>query len=269
MTIPPLYKCQQDILSDNKKYTGIFLGTGVGKSRVALELAQGKTLVICPKQQMLDKTWQDNNEKFNLGKDITVINYDMFWRTWQSFGHYNTVILDEGHRALGVRPKTRQRKLIQVPDTSKTFEAVYSYINLVKPERFYIVTATPKGKPMNVWAAAKLFGKDWNFFKFREIFYFPIMMGRRQEWLEKTDKVTQERLAKAVQSLGYTGALSDFVDVPEQTHKVVHVPLSDEQKRALKKLSEDEADPMIRRSRIRTIENGILYSKKIEELSDK
>ncbi len=218
---------------------------------------------------MLDCTWQKNDSKFRLWKDLTVINYDMFWRKWEEMPYFDTVILDEGHRALGVLPATRQRNGVAIPNTSKTFEAILRYLQRHKPKRFYICTATPMGKPMNVWALAKLFGKNWDFFKFRAAFYFPTMMGRRQVWMPKKDEATRQRLALAVQKLGYTGALSDFMDVPEQTHKTIKIELSDEQKRAIKTLDEEEADPLVRRSRLRTIENGVLYAKKVESLNEK
>jgi hypothetical protein len=260
---------QAQVIEEDKNITGIFLGTGVGKTLPALILSEGKTLVICPKQQMLDHTWEDNDAKFSLGKDITTINYDMFWRKWEEIPAYDTVILDEGHRAAGVLPETRQRNRVQIPKASKTHEAILMYLRKTRPKRFYIATATPMGKPMNVWALARLFGKKWDFFKFREAFYFKTMMGRREIWLPRKDEATQQRLALAVQGLGYTGGLQDFVDVPEQTHQTIRIPLHDEQKKALKQLEEDEADPLVRRSRMRTIENGILYSKKIEEVNDK
>lgn len=260
---------QKQIIDENKTHVGIFLGTGVGKTLTALVLAEGKILVIAPKQQMLDRTWQKNAEKFDLNKDITVINYDMFWRRPEEWMQYDTVILDESHRAYGVLPEMRQRNKVSIPKTSKTFEAILVFLRTYPPKRFYMCTATPMGKPMNVWAIAKLFGKDWDFFKFREAFYFKTMMGRREVWLPKKDETTQQRLAQAVQKFGYTGGLSDFMDVPEQTDITVDIPLSDEQKKMLKTLEEDEADPLVRRSRMRTIENGILYAKKIEELSEK
>lgn len=267
--IPPLYKCQQDILNDNKEYTGIFLGTGVGKSRVALELGQGRILVVCPKQQKLDRTWQKNSDKFNLKKDLTVMSKEEFRRDWEKLPRFDTVIFDESHNMFGVLPETRQRNRVQIPKTSQIFEAALLYLKKNPPDRFYMATATPMSKPMNVWACAKLMGKEWDFFKFRSTFYFPTMMGRRQVWLPRKDENTLQRLALAVQKLGYTGALSDFMDVPEQVHVEVSIPLSDEQEKALKKLHEDEADPMVRRSRMRTIENGVLYGKKVETMSEK
>lgn len=232
---------QAQIIEENKTYTGIFLGTGVGKTLTSLILGEGSILVIAPKQQMLDRTWQKNAEKFHLDKDLTVINYDMFWRKPEEWQQYDTVILDEGHRAAGVYPETHQRNKVAIPKTSKTFEAILTYLRKYPPKRLYICTATPKGKAMNVWAIARLFGKNWDFFKFRQTFYFPTMMGRRQVWLERKDEATQQRLALAVQSLGYTGSLQDFIDVPEQTHRTIRIPLSDEQKKAVKELEQEEA----------------------------
>jgi len=149
------------------------------------------------------------------------------------------------------------------------FEAAYQYLQKHPPKRFYMATATPSSKPMNAWAIAKLQGKNWDFFKFRETFYFRTMMGRRQVWLPRKDEVTRQRLALAVQKMGYTGGLSDFMDVPEQTHIDVKIDLSAEQKKAIKKLNEEEADPLVKRSRMRTIENGILYGKEVEAVSEK
>jgi len=263
------YDIQKQIIVDDKLMFGIFLGTGVGKTLPTLVLGQGRILVVCPKQQKLDETWQNNNLKFHLEKDVTVVSKEEFRRDWDKLDRFDTVIFDEGHNMLGVLPETRQRKKISIPKTSQIFEAALSYIQKHKPTRFYIATATPVSKPMNVWAIAKLFGKDWDFFKFRSTFYFPAMMGRRQIWLPRKDEATQQRLALALQKMGYTGGLSDFMDVPDQTIITVNVALSEDQKRAIKTLEEQEADPMVRRARIRTIENGVLYGKKIEKVSDK
>lgn len=263
------YDIQKQIITENKLVTGVFLGTGVGKTLTCLVLAQGRVLVVCPKQQKLDETWQKNNDKFSLGKDLTVVSKEEFRRDWDSIDGFDTVIFDEGHNLLGVLPETRQRNRVQIPKTSQLFEAALNYLQKHPPKRFYIATATPASKPMNAWAIAKLQGKNWNFFKFRETFYFPTMMGRRQVWMPKKDEATRQRLALAVQKMGYTGSLHDFMDVPEQTHIDVKIELSAEQKKALKKLNEEEADPLVKRSRMRTIENGILYDKEVEQISDK
>lgn len=263
------YDIQKIIIKENKEKTGIFLGTGVGKTLTALCLAEGRILVVCPKQQKLDQTWQDNNKKFNLGKYIVVMSKEQFRRDWEKVPQFDTVIFDEGHNMLGVSPETVQRKKIVKPKTSQIFEAAFLYLRKFPPKRFYITTATPVVKPMNMWAIAKLYGFDWDFFKFRTTFYFATMMGRRQVWLPRRDPATQERLAGLIKRFGYTGGLKDFMDVPEQTHKTVHIELGEAQKKAIKELMESEADPLVRRSYQRTIENGVLYGKDVQDISAK
>lgn len=267
--IPPLYDHQKKIIKDNKFKCGLFLGTGSAKTRTALELATGRTLVICPKQQREDKTWQVNADKFGIKIDITVVSKEELRRDWQILPAYETVIIDECHNNLGVQPEVRQRKGVQIPKTSQIFEATFLYLNKTQPKRLYLCSATPVSKPMNLWAIGKIFGQDWDFFKFREKYYCEIRVGMRRIWIAKKDDKTKTALAEVVQKFGYTGGLNDFFDVPAQTHKTVMIDLTSQQTDAIKELSLNEADPLVRRARLRTIENGILYGKKIEILDGK
>ena len=114
---------QKTIINDDKPVTVFFLGTGVGKTLTALAMAEGPTLVVCPKQQKLDRTWEKNNEKFALGKNLTVVSKEEFRRDWTEIGYFDTVIFDEGHNMLGVLPETRQRNKVAIPKTSQLFEA--------------------------------------------------------------------------------------------------------------------------------------------------
>jgi superfamily II DNA or RNA helicase len=122
---------------------------------------------------------------------------------------------------------------------------------------------------MNLWAIATLFGHRWNFSEFREKYYRCVRIGMRQIWLPREDEATRQKLADLVKVFGYTGSLNDFFDVPEQTHKEVIVELTTAQKTALRQLNAGEADPLVRRARQRTIENGVLYGKKVIEVGDK
>ena len=262
--IPKLYEHQERIIKDNKLRCGLFLGTGSAKTRTALELAEGNILVICPKQQREDKTWERNAEKFGINKQITVISKEELRRDWQLLPKYDTVIIDECHNNFGVLPEVRQRKGIQIPKTSQIFEATLLYLNKTNPTRLYLCSATPVSKPMNLWAIARLFGQNWDFFKFREKYYVEIRVGMRRIWIAKKDDKTKSMLADLVQKFGYTGGLSDFFDVPDQTHKTVKIDLTPQQIVAMKEMSLSEADPLVRRSRLRTIENGLLYGKKVE-----
>lgn len=264
-----LYQYQQKILNEDRKKCLIALGTGTGKSFLGLNLAQGSTLVICPKQQRDDKTWQRENEKWETNKEITVISKEELRTKWQDLPAFDTVIIDECHNNLGVMPAYVQRKNIQYPKASQIFEATQNYLKKYPPKRLYLLSATPVPKPMSLWAIGVLFGQDWDFGRFRETYYTEIRMGLRRIWIPKKGDAIKQRLASLVQKLGYTGGLNDFFDVPEQTHKTVEIELSEEQKRAVVGMTFSEADALVRRARLRTIENGVLYGKKIEETDGK
>lgn len=262
----PLYNHQKNIIREDRKWIGLFTGTGSAKTRTALELAEETIMVIMPKQQFLDETWPKNAAKFDIKKNIFCISKETFRRDWDKLPAYTTVIIDEVHNNLGVTAETRQHKGVQIPKTSQIFEATLMYLKKNPPKRVILCSATPASKPMSVWGLAKLMNVHWDFFKFRETFYIQRMIGRRAIWIPKKDEATKDRLAGLIQRFGYTGSLNDFVDVPEQTHKEVYVELTAEQKQALKYLNETEADALVRRSRQRTIENGVLYGKDVRVL---
>lgn len=267
--ILPLYAHQKRIIDEDKKWCGLFLGTGASKTRTALEMSEGRVLVICPKQQREDQTWQRNADKFGIKRDLTVVSKEELRRDWETLPAFDTVIIDECHNNLGVLPETRQRKGIQIPKTSQIFEATLGFILKHPPKRFYICSATPVTKPMNLWAIATLFGEKWDFFRFRQKYYHEVRMGQRRIWVPKKDEATKQRLAMLVQRFGYVGSLQDFFDVPEQTHLTVKIDLSDAQKVGMKRMLQTEADPLVRRSRLRTIENGVLYGKKVNTINER
>lgn len=256
-----LYNHQQGIIDDDPKWTGLFLGTGSGKTRIALELARGHVLVICPKTQKEDKNWEREVQKINKTGyiySLNVISKEAFRRDWQTLPRYDTVIVDETHTCLGVTPNTRQRKKVIIPKASQLFEALDSYLAYNKPDRLYLVTATIMRSPMTVWAAAKILGKTWDFYEFRSTFYTRLPMPGREVWQPKRDIVSKDRLAKAVRSLGYVGRLEDFFDVPEQTHKVEMIELTDIQKKRIKELKLEYPEPIVRVGKIHQVENGTL-----------
>lgn len=263
MVIPELYEHQKKAITENKKKCGLFTGTGSAKTRTALEMAEGKILVICPKQQREDMTWQKNATKFGLVRNLKVVSKEEFRRDWHIYPEYDTVIIDESHNNFGIAPEMRQRKGIQIPRASQIFEATYNYLHKNPPKRLYLCSATPVPKPMAMWGIATILGQNWDFYQFRDKFYFPIKVGFRQIYIPRKDEASKQALANLVKTFGYTGSLNDFVDVPEQTDKTVYVDLTEPQKTALKELSVTEADALVRGSRSRTIENGVLYGKSV------
>ncbi len=261
-----LYEHQKRIIADDPKKTGLFLGTGSGKSRIALILAKDKTLVIAPKTQVEDGNWQREAEKLCNEKGIsflpyeglTVISKETFRRDHAKLSRFDTVIVDEAHTCLGVTPNVRYVKKQAIPKTSQLFEALQDYITRCNPERLYLCTATIIRSPMTVWGAAKLLGKDWNFYEFRSAFYVRLPMPGREVWQAKSDDETKERLAKSVRKLGYVGRLEDFFDVPEQTFKTDYVELTAKQKARIKDMAIEYPEPIVRVGKINQIENGVL-----------
>lgn len=268
--IPPLYEHQKKIIKENKLKCGLFLGTGASKTRTALVMAEGPTLVVCPKQQRDDETWQRENEKWQTGKDLTVISKEDLRKNWDSLPRFETLIVDECHNNLGVLPMYYQKKNVQYLKTSQIFEATLKWVKKHNPKRIYLLSATPVPKPMSMWGIGTLLGQKWDSAQFRSTYYNEIRIGgMRRVWMPKKDEATKQRLADLVQKFGYTGGLTDFFDVPEQTHKVVEIEPSKEQTKMMNELMFEEADPLVRRARLRTVENGVLYGKKIETLDGK
>lgn len=266
-----LYDHQQKIIDADPKKAGLFLGTGSGKTRIAILLAKGSTLVICPKTQKEDANWEREYSKVHLpsfapNKDIfRVISKETFRRDWETLPRFNTVIVDEAHTCLGVTPDMRSRKRILYPKTSQLFEALDGFIQKTKPERLYLATATIMKSPMTIYGAAKILGKDWDFLDFRSTYYWASMIGRRQIWQSKKDKASKERLAATVHKLGYVGRLEDYFDVPEQTYKTMYVDLTPEQKQLIARAKIDYPEPIVRVGKIHQIENGIVVGNEFEE----
>lgn len=274
-----LYEHQKKIINEDKKYVGLFLGTGASKTLTALHLAKGKILCITPKLQREEMNFIREAKKWNLDKDITQISKEDFKKLYPTLGRYNTVIIDESHTVAGATPNVRYKNRQPIPKCSQTFDLLMEYLTNFPPDRLYTLTATPTRSPMCVWAHARILGRHWNFYEFRDAFYISIKKGFREFFMIKNDKHSKERLGKAVQSLGYTGKLDDYFDVPDQIYKEVKVGLTKEQEKRLKEIYTEFPDPLVLTGKRHQVENGILngdeYSQpefiddnKIEKIKD-
>jgi DNA-binding MarR family transcriptional regulator len=261
----PLYAHQQNIIEENKPKAGLFLGTGSGKTLTALLLSQGRVLVICPKTNKEDRNWQREAAKNKLKTDLTVMSKEEFRRDHASLPAFNTVIVDEAHTCLGVTPNTRQRKKQIIPKASQLYEALEEYLERTKPERFYLVTATIMRSPMTVWGAARLLGRAWDFYDFRQTFHARLPMPGREVWAVKRDSKTKDRLAKAVQKIGYVGRLNDYFDVPDQNFKTIYLELTEKQRKRIKELELEYPEPIVRVGKIHQVENGVLSGDEFSE----
>lgn len=273
-----LYAHQKKIIDEDPKKCGLWLGTGSGKTRIALELAKGDVLVICPKTQKEDRNWEREyrkiaedrvrgyykNETAKTIKDrLTVVSKEEFRRDSHLLPRFHAVCVDEAHTALGVTPNTRQLNRKMIPKASQLYDALEAYLERTKPERLYLCTATIVKSPMTVWAARQLLGhnkkdKLSSFLSWRDQFYVRLPMPGREVYAPRHDAKTKDLLAKYVRECGYVGRLEDYFDVPDQTFKTVHVALKEPQVRRLKELPMEFPDPLVLVGKKHQVENGIL-----------
>lgn len=276
---------QSVVITQDPKKTGLWLGTGGGKTRIALALARGKTLIICPKTQKLDQNWERECHKMreagiklkithdthptNRANNLkqghampTVMSKEEFKRDFEDSekmgGFYNTIIVDEAETCLGVTPNLRQRKEQLIPKASQTYEALAAYVKLNVPDRLYLCTATITRSPMTVWAAGTLLGKKWDWYKWRWAFYTKLPMPGREVWTPKSTEECKDRLAKAVQGIGFVGRLEDWFDVPPQIYKNDYVELTAPQQKRIKELKIEYPDPIVALGKRLQVENGVL-----------
>jgi len=263
-----LYDHQKLIVTEDKKKCGLFLGTGSGKTITALSMAQGEILVIAPKTVRDDMVWQKNLEKTKLERNLTVISKEDFRLGKFERKTYNTIIIDEADQVAGVTPSIRWVKKQPLPKASKVFDKLIEYLYNYPPQRLYLLTATPVRSPMCVYGLARLLGVSWNFYEFRDTFYIARKMGYREIFIPKSDTASKERLGKAVQSLGYTGKLDDYFDVPDQVYVTRHIELTKEQKQRLKEIAVEYPDPLVLIGKKHQIENGVLTGNEFSEGED-
>lgn len=249
-----LYAHQQKIINEDPKKVGLFLGTGSGKTKIATLLAKGETLVVCPKTQKLDGTWQHLKN---------VISKEDFKK--QEPGQFDTVIIDEAHYFAGVTPNIRYRNKKPIPKTSQLFAKMATYLQEKPPKRLYLLTATPTRSPMAVWGFAYLLGKQINWNAFRSFFYFRLNIPGRDIFVPHATKEKKDKLGEIVRSLGYTGRLEDYFDVPPQIHKIIHCPLSKEQELELQEVKLHYPDPIVQIGKRHQIEQG---KSKLEAIDD-
>jgi len=260
-----LYKHQKDIIEQNPFKRGIAFGCGAGKTLTSLYLAKdkGSVLVLAPKTQVLDMTWEREVERIKLNFNITVISKEKFKKG--GINPYDVLILDEAHCFLGVTPTTRYKNKVEIPKTSQLFEEVCKWVAVHKPKAIYLCSATIMPTPLALWGIAKIFGTEWDYFAFRRRFYTFIPNIGRGIWVPKKDKDTEDELVLLAKRFCTFGRLEDFFDVPDQVHKPITVGLSSPQIKALKEVPLLYPDPLVRVGKRHQIEQGVFEGEALDE----
>ena len=269
------YDHQLEIIKDNPKRTGIFRGTGAGKTRIATYLAEGVTLVICPKTQTEDGTWTDEFE-FQEKDKLTILSKEQIKMKQNYYtlmdNKFDTIIVDEAHYNAGVLPSTFQKLYEEYPKVSGIHSMTKKIIKNNPEAKVYLLTATPATDPMKLYGIASLLGYNWDYFQFRRTFYFE---QRRNVWLRigkkrgggltPQGKVLKDKLAKIVNNIGYIGKLDDWFDVPEQSYKTIDVGTTKGQQDAYQELKLLYPLPLVQIGKRRMLEQGLFEGSLLTE----
>ena len=251
----PLYMHQKELVERDPPRWLVGTGCGTGKTRTVLSLCRGKgsVLVVAPKTQVLDRTWEREAEKMGEAFDMRVMSKEQFKK---GAPPADVLVVDECHFAAGVQPHTRYVNKVEVPRTSQVFDAVKTWIAVNRPRAVYMASATAFPQPMALWAYGHLFGEDWDYFAFRRKFYVFVPKIGRGVWLPRRDKETEALLRALAGKLGTFGRLEDFFDVPAQVFKDVSVGDTPQMRRAAKELPLLYPDPLARVGKRHQLEQG-------------
>lgn len=263
------YQHQQKLIDENPNKRLVAFGCGAGKTRTILQLCKqhggerSPVTIVAPKTQVLDKTWEREQEKTGIKLNVSILSKEQF--KLRKPADCEILVLDESHFFVGVLPATRRKKGVEYPRTSILFDEVIRYIEEKKPRVIYLASATPFPQPMALYAVARIFGEKWDFFKFRNVFYVYVPRIGRGVWVPRRDAVTKEKMLKYAGKFGSFGRLQDFFDVPEQTHKDVFVGMSVEQKAKAKDLPLFYPDPLVLVGKRHQLEQGIFEGEPLPE----
>jgi hypothetical protein len=271
------YGHQQEVVAERDRSDrlrfGNWRGTGSGKTRTTVAIAEGVTLVICPKTQADEQIWQKEWLFQNKDpKQLHVWSKEQFKKQMSLdpagiAGHLgcDTLIIDEAHTVAGVTATTRQKNYVKFPKTSQIYEAVKKYVDVYQPKRIHPLTATPAPNPLAVYALGTIIGRSWDYFKFRETFYIEKKIRGRHLWLVNKSKANKELLARTLQSIGYVGRLQDWFDVPEQIDHEHHVGVTNEQDKTYNELKLLYPDPLVQAGKRQMLEQGLFEGKRVKE----
>lgn len=255
-----------------KPHYGCWHGTGTGKTRTCTHSVrehEGSIMVVAPKTSVQKKQWQGEAKTLGL-KEPFVISKEQFRRDHKTLPHFDAVIFDEAHFIFGVTPNTKQVNKVKVPKASQLYEAARWYIDTHKPKRVILATATPNKTPMSIWAAGRLLGRDWDFYRFRNLFYKRLPMNVRSPvYAPKRDKASIDALARFTNSLGQSLRMEDIKDVPLQSFITETFDLTAKQKETLKTLPSRFTDLTSLRCKRHQVENGLLYEDALDPVAQK
>ena len=224
-----LYQHQLKVLEKNESRLGIWHDVGLGKTVLAIQLAEkngGNYLIITTKS--LKENWRNEIAMWTQKKaNYHVVSKEEFRRDWELLSNWDGVIVDEFHYFGNFK--------------SALHKALYHWLKKNKPRFIWGLTATPiMASCLSVWALSRLLGRSlgsyWEFFN---KYFYKIRMGYRDIPIQK--KGIEKALAADLRSIGSVVSKEEALDLPEQIHKYEYFELTKEQNKAIKDLDNDPA----------------------------
>lgn len=283
------YAHQKEVIAEKDRADrlrfGNWRGTGSGKTKTLVAIAEGRTLVVCLKQQKADRIFE--KEWIEQGRDpslLFVVTLDEFKKAVVerrmldlTGGVYpDTLGIDEAHKFAGISADERQKDYQKFPKTSDVYLAMIYYIRQANPKRVVPMTATPIPHPMALFGLSEFLGMGWDYHSFRNTFYYEAKIRGTNRWLPKfrrkawknatpnakafieRERAESTRLIEiAKKRIGYTGKLDDWFDVPAQTFRTVRVGTTAAQEAKYKLLKTLYPDPLVFAGKRQRLEQGI------------
>lgn len=241
-----LYEHQQRIVDLNPERFLLAHSMGTGKTITSLALAKKNnvcTLIVVPKP--VRKKWA--KAMVDMGVDGDVLTREQFRKLAPTLNgsRYQALIIDEAHYGF-----SNQKALL--------FKKTHAFIKEWNIKFLWLLTGTPyTSSPMSVYGLATLLGYKWNYFEFRNRFFYEQWFGQRSVWQPKTDPETREALAELVRRIGSVVRLDECVDVPDQIVEVEVFEKNKEQEAAESMVQGDESNPLVRTTKYHQIASGV------------
>jgi len=243
-----LYLHQKEALefAINAKYSICSLDMGLGKSAVALALAEsigGHVLIVVP--AFLRRNWQNEIEKFVSEEvEIEVVSYSSLNKL--ILADYSTIICDEAH-------------YLKTHTTNRT-KLLHEIVKATKPDYLMLLTGTPlKNRVPEFWSLLQLcyYGGSYSPFKPFFMLYYKFCNTFSNERTFEIKRVpivrfegvkNVERLKELIKPVLFRKRASEVLDLPESSEINVQGPKCSKQLEkdlieAFERFEQDHKDP--------------------------
>ena len=251
--MPPLYKHQQAFLDENPKKGILAFEAGTGKSRTAIEWAkkwpERHPIIVVTKA--IRTKWHDDMALWGYTGKYTILTKEEFRKKKPAPKvNKNLLIVDEAHNFAS--------PLFVPANRSKMSEALYDFISCDPNMPVLLLTANPvRSSPANLHTLLTFRGVDIEWKKWRDAFYHLIHRPYlpRPAWEPK--KGWQKRMIPIIEKYCHVALMRDCFDVPLHEYTIACVDLVEDTIESIKKVVQEEWEPMKIWCAEHRLENGI------------